>query len=535
MAPPQPPLRPGSGPAPPEPVFVEPIAVAGETYWVDADAGDDANDGRTEATAFRSLQRATAALNKAGGDRLWLKGRFLETLTVAGLNPSAHPTRRTVVQVAFNAAGEPYEAIIDGGLTSPGDFPFDRQGLPAGFGSGEGGYLDRGVIISDCQYVTVSGLTIRGISGNGVLTWRSSHVRLEHLDVSWTSESALNLANGQVTDPMVSDLSIAYCRINQSNLGHWANEATGSGYSMRSETVTIVACNGFEVVGNHVSNSLMEGIDFKFGSRNGVIRGNLIENTRSAAIYVNEGDDAEIFHNDIRRIGWFDPQDGSGIKEAAPFLEQRLGIAVRADSSVGISIANGDLEPHRAFETGRSSGIRVYENVVSWTRDNGLVIWNEWRIRGEQGWLLDDIQIFNNVFHRSCQDELGNFAVQFDVGVTNCLIANNIVTEPGRPGMDIWESTAGAFSSSNTVLNNYFYLSPAGGFRGFDPLFGDPGIVALPAGLFDDGDYRLLPNSLAVDAGIEVSLPVRGSAGVDIGAFQLDVPEWSAGLLRKSP
>jgi hypothetical protein len=118
-----------------------------------------------------------------------------------------------------------------------------------------------------------------GIAGLGVLTWRASHVVLRNLTVEWTSQSALMLSNGRHDDPTVRDLTVEYCRVNQSHLGFWRDKENADrrkrGYEMRSETVSLIRWNGFHVHHNHISNSLMEGIDFKVGSRNGDIHHNI--------------------------------------------------------------------------------------------------------------------------------------------------------------------------------------------------------------------------------------------------------------------
>ncbi|MEM7202944.1 MAG: right-handed parallel beta-helix repeat-containing protein [Planctomycetota bacterium] len=516
-----------------------PIPVPGVTYWVDADGGDDLNDGLAEDRAFRSLTHAVAQLSDVGGDRLWLKGTFRETLLIQGLNSGdgvvPDPNRPTVVQCAFAPDGSPYPMAIDGGLRGIESFPFDRAGLPAGFGPGRGGYLDRGIEVINSNYLTLSGLAVRGIAGRGIWTSYSSHLRLEHVSVEWTSQSAMLLTNGDRDSPFARDLVVADCRINQSNLGLWQNQAAQLGFNRKSETLSIVQFDGFEIARNHVSNSLAEGIDFKFGSRNGQIYNNVVENMRGAQIYVNEGEDTDIYHNLLRGSGYYDPQDGSGLKlSTEQILEQLPGSASKPRiGATAIIIATGDLPPFEEYETGRSSGIRIFENVISWSHNNGLVVWNEWRILGKTGWALDNLQVFNNVFHRCCQAPgLRTYSIQLDVGVTNSSFVNNIVIDSGRPAIGIWGAEITSLPATVTLSNNLLWRNESEPLVGEASIHEDPRFVLEPATPNADFDFRLQSGSPAIDRGLEVGLGNTGGTPTDIGAFQTGVTPWEAGIER---
>ena len=370
----------------------ETAANVGATYYVDSQTGNDANDGLSHNSAFGTLKRAVAALDRSGGDTLVIHGTFHETLNLTGLNyPRSgrpNPNRRTLIRCDMNREGQLLPAIIDGRIPpSAESFPFDCKGMRPGFGpDADNRYLDRGIIIAQSNGITVDGLTVRGIAGLGVLTWRASHVVLRNLTIEWTSQSALMLSHGRPADPMVQDLAVEYCRVNQSNLGLWRDRENEDPqkrqHDMRSETMSLARWDGFNVHRNHISNSLMEGIDFKEGSRNGEIHHNIVEQCRSAGIYANEGRDTKIHHNIVRRIGYYDPQNGEGLSRGGAYLTRKLpGSRVGEPGATGILISNGDLDGPGAppLEVGHVSGIEVSDNVISWTGKAAVSVWNEWR------------------------------------------------------------------------------------------------------------------------------------------------------------
>lgn len=522
-----------SGPSPAAPSLPAPLAVPGTTYYVNATTGSDDFDGRSPATAVRSLRKAAAALSATGGDRLVVEGTFAETLQLKGINnpaaASPDPAQPTVIQCAFDAAGMPAVARIDGGITGAASFPYDKRGLPPGFGAGTGNYLDRGIVITDCNYVTVSGVDVRGIAGHGVLTWKSSHVRLEHLTVEWTAESGILLHNGGTTEPMIADMTVAQCRVNQTNLGAWADLATLQGYNMRPESVSVVSCDGFEIAANHLSNSLMEGIDFKMGSRNGEVRNNVVENTRSAGIYCNEGRDSGIFHNLVRSIGYYDAEDGAGLRLAAPYISSKIPQVITASGASGIVIGNGDLSGIN--ETGRASGIRVWENAISWTLKSAIAVNNQWRLEGRTGWLLDDIHVHNNVAYRSNQGTSSGFsAIVIDVGATNSTVVNNIASCGARRGIAVWEIGLGGFFATSGISHNLHFGNAQQVIQGINARGGNPLFVGAPGAPGDLADFRLAPESPAIGAGMDVALPGARGNSPDIGAYQSSVPPWTAGI-----
>ena len=162
----------------------------GATYYVDSVTGNDGNAGLSPASATKTLQAGVRKLNPAGGDTLVLKGTFNETLNLSFINTRSDPNRETVIKCAVEANGRPLPAIVDGGIPgAASSFPYDCQGKDPGFVAGKGNYLDRGISILSCTYVTVDGLEVRGIAGLGILGWRSSCLTLKNLKLEWITDS----------------------------------------------------------------------------------------------------------------------------------------------------------------------------------------------------------------------------------------------------------------------------------------------------------------------------------------------------------
>lgn len=498
-----------------------PLEVPGTTYYVNATSGHDHNHGLSAANALLTLRAGVAKLSPDGGDRLILQGTFQESLSIADINNPAgsapDPTLPTVIQCDFDAAGNPLAAAIDGGISGASSFPFDKQGLPPGFGPGTGNYLWFGINITDCNYLTLSGFEVRGIAGMGINGFGASQLSVEHMTVQWTTGSAM-FFNVSPAEPAVADLTVAHCRVNQSNLGAWQNQATQQNFNFTTETISIVKYDGFSVFRNHISNSMMVGIDFKEGAKNGSIRNNLIENLRSIGIYANEGDDTLIFRNVVRQIGYYDPEDGTGLQLAAPYLSQKLPFTIPADGASGIVLSNGDLGA--VHETGRCSGNRVYENIVGWTLKNGINVNNEWRNEGKTGWEMDDNHLYNNVVFRSAQQS-GAGGLVLDVGMTNSTITNNIIDHSKQYGVFIFGS--GNFFASNVISNNLYHLNANYGVLGLNPQLGDPRFFERPPIVGLGFDFRVEPGSPAIGTGV-------GSSGaVDIGAYQRNQTTWAVG------
>lgn len=515
--------------------FLAGSVAAQKTIYVNSATGNDANSGLSAGQAVRTLANGVRKLSRAGGDRLVLSGSFREPLSLTNINNPTSGTPNpswTTIESALDAQGNPTGAIDGGVPSSASAFPYDKRGLPWGFGPGKGNYLYLGVWISQCNWIRLRNLKIHGVAGQGIIAVDTSHLDIDGLTVQWTSQAAMALGNTTigVGEAPSRDLTVQNCRIDQCNLGEWSNRAASQGFSLGSQSLSIVTWDGFRVLNNHLSNSMREGINFSAGARNGMVAGNLVENVRAAGIYADEAQDTFVARNVVRRIGWYDPANGSGLVLASPYFTQKSGVTINEDGSTGILLSNGDLGPLAPRETGRISGIWVFENVVSWTRKNGISIVNRWRTSGRSGWFLDNLHVFNNVVHRSCQNLAGTSAISIDASATHSTIFNNIMLDCAQYGMFVYDSQLFPFFQVNAITNNLFWGNAVNGTLGSAPVLADPRLVNVPATVGAVGNFIPLLGSPAIGAGVHLPFLRPFGGPTDIGAYQSNVPPWQAGL-----
>jgi len=147
------------------------------TWHVDAVKGNDANDGRTPATAWKTTTRAAKG-PLAAGDRLVFAGGqvFPGTLTLKGSAGGA-PDRLTI-----SSYGEG-RATIDGG-TGDGLVADVLQGLRVerlivvGAGRLSGNRGGRGVALTQVRDAVVDEVEASGFQKAGIVAWDSANVRI---------------------------------------------------------------------------------------------------------------------------------------------------------------------------------------------------------------------------------------------------------------------------------------------------------------------------------------------------------------------
>ena len=514
-------------------------AASATTWYVDSNHGADANPGTSPASAFATLAHASAQLDTAGGDTLSMKGSFKETLVLIGLNTQADAGRQTVVESTDPAT----PARIYGGTgLNASAFPYDCRGLPEGFGPGQGGYLTKGITVTNTNYITLRNVVVEGIAGLGILTWNTSHVAVLNVTVQWISNTAMEFHHGGPTKPsapFMANLTVAGCTMRQMNLAKFTDRTRNPKlFSMKAEALSIIHVDGFHVHHNQLLNGMMEGIDFKEGSKNGRVHNNLVSATRSAGIYADEVHDVDVFQNIVRWVGYHDPEDGSGLQQACAWMKTK-GITLQCFSS-GILINVGDLEG--GIMTGRESNVRVFQNVVHGVWRFAFTISNAYRVgENHSFWELDNNTIFNNVFASSGVRPPFNDDVLFDIGATHTTFFNNAVVRGKAGGVSVWAgganaSTRAAFWATAVSTNNLYWENGAdnatNGWKGNASVIADPLFVRVPAGPGDpSADFSLRVGSPAIGAGVGDEAVPGCPPGVcaDIGAYPYGRPKWRVG------
>ena len=513
------------------------IAVtSASTWYVDSEHGSDTNAGNDPSAAFRTLAHASSNMDTKGGDTLSMAGQFMETLALLNINTQADPGRQTVVESTDPAN----PASIYGGTgLNASAFPYDCRGLPEGFGPGQGGYLTKGVTVTNSNYFTLQNVVIEGIAGLGLQTWNTSHVAVLNVTVQWLSNTAMQFHHGGPTKPsapFMKNLTLAGCTMRQMNLAKFTDrEKNPKLFSIKAEALSIIHVDGVSVHHNQLLNGMMEGIDLKEGTKNGVVHNNLVSATRSAGIYLDEVHNIDAYQNIIRWVGYHDPEDGSGIQQACTWMKTK-GIVLTCYSS-GILINVGDLLG--GIMTGRESNVRVFQNVVHDIWRYAFTISNAYRV-GEKHlyWELDNNTIFNNVFASSGYRPPFNDDVLFDIGCTHTKFFNNIIIRGKTGGVSVWAgganiTTRQAFWNTAMSTNNLFWQNGANnvtnGWAGNKSTTADPLFARVPSGPGDaSGDFELTAPSPAIRAGAALAGCPPGVCQ-DIGAYAFGQPAWQVG------
>ncbi len=325
------------------------------------------------------------------------------------------------------------------------------------------------LLILKSSHIEISGLRIQNVQGNG----RGEGIYVEG------PASDIIIKNNHTFNTLASGIS-AWGVPWRSNPGDFNNirdlkilnnkveKACNGGYN---ECITLSnGVNGFVISGNEIFNggdpiNGGEGIDVKLGVQNGVISDNYLHDLTRRGIYI----------------------DAAGILNfSKPFAKK----------------------------------IKVFNNIVRNCVGQGMALMTEGK--GD----IFDIDIYNNVFYNNTEDGLMVYDHPAGNGVIRDVrISNNTCYNNNRFGILL------SFPRSYNMVfrNNLLYKNKNGDLKlqhgrrtasnnlvGVNPLF----INA------DDGNFRLKPNSPAIDAGTRMNAPnldfdgnVRDSS-IDVGAFE---------------
>jgi len=346
----------------------------------------------------------------------------------------------------------------------PGELPVIDG---AGLGLPEWGGL---VSIERKRYIVISGLKVTNAGPHpnnaGILVDSSEHVVIERNVTHNTVSSGIGVWRS--TDVVIDSNDVSL--------------ACNDGFQ---ECITISVTKGFEVRGNHVHDGGPgtnggEGIDVKEGSSQGRVYGNHVHHLKRNGIYVDAWDkhtfDIRVYGNTVHDCGH--------------------AFSVASESG-------GLLE-----------NVRVYNNLGYRCRDFSAAI---------AGWgnqtphPMKDIYFVNNTFWGN-----GGGFLLLNGEVQNAVVRNNILSQ--NKNYQLAVSEAGR-RELYTVDSNLFD-GPGGWdreFRGERALRGQARFVDP-----EKGDFRLLPDSPAIDRGSPKDAPDTdfdgnarpAGAGFDIGAFE---------------
>jgi parallel beta-helix repeat protein len=366
------------------------------TYYVST-GGSDSNNGTSVGTAFLKIQKCINTM--VAGDTCFVRGgTYSESVTI---NKQGNSVSSITLKNYQNET-----PIISGGIT-----------------------------LTNADYWVIDGITVQGSSSYGIYSDGSDNITYKNCEVDHPLDGGI--INRNSTNVVVDN-----CNVHHTN---WRGDGS-------HEAISMVNVNGFEVRNNQVHDSKEEGIDAKYGARNGKIYNNVVYGNGGPNIYIDAASNIDIFNNNV--------YGATGDKA-------NIGLAVEVNSN--------------NYST---DNIKIYNNIM---RDSkgGVSFWVE---AGAEGYAsFDGTQIFNNLFYRNISRGAIRYG-GFSNYATNSQIKNNIF-KGNSSTIDV-TGTAG-------IDHNLFDTSPKGTNAITTSSFGFADEVGF--------DFHLNSNSPAVNAGVSVT------------------------------
>jgi hypothetical protein len=245
-----------------------------------------------------------------------------------------------------------------------------------------------------------------------------------------------------------------------------------------AEMISISGANEVIVRNNHIyRNERGEGIDFKDGTHNSQIYGNIVENTASCSIFL----------------------DARGVVSNIDIHDNIVHVPTHS----AFVLANEEVYPNTNRNPGSEiRNVNIYNNIV-YDSLFGVRI----GCFGVSGGKIDGVNVINNVFYKTANDVGG---ADSKVSISNVVFRNNIFN---KSGMYLQQGVGATFD------HNMFDTTCIGS----DCVLGDPQFVN-PA----SHDFHLKGISTAIDRCSSIGAPSADfdgnarpqGAGYDIGAYE---------------
>lgn len=356
-------------PAPPELPAPDP-AVAGEQLewsglalrdvWVDGARGDDANDGTSEAAAYRTVDAAWRSVAASGsgpsGVRLRLAAGSYPAEALPNYWESVHGTAGAPIVL------EPASAAADVTFSSAINAYDVRYVYFVGFtvrpaGGGDAFHCER------CDHVLLRGMHLDG--GNH----EESHevLKVNQSSAFFVEDSDIHTANDNAIDFVaVQGGHVTGSRIHDAD--DWCAYAKGGSADIRFEGNTLYDCGtGGFTAGQGTSSQFLVEPYLRYEAERIVFTGNVVRDVEGAAVGVNGGSQVRIAGNTFVRVG-----RRSHLIEVLPGLRDCIGADPRCDEH---RRAGGWVPP------GEDEAVTVPNGEVV---IEGNVLWNPpgWRAEG---------------------------------------------------------------------------------------------------------------------------------------------------------
>ncbi|TXH02011.1 MAG: DUF1565 domain-containing protein [Candidatus Moraniibacteriota bacterium] len=335
-----------------------PFILASTTYYV-SPSGNDSSTGSLS-SPYRTIARCISSLS--AGDTCTLRaGTYPETLTLSKKGTSTSPITITT----YNNE----KAIVDGEHTRPT------------------------ASLSSAEHIIISGLVLTKSSSYALYSDGSKNITIRGVEVDHPLDGGLIFRNGQKI------------KVENSNIHHTNFRGDGS-----HEAISMVNTSDFEIKHNRVHDSLEEGIDAKYGARNGSIHHNEVYGNGGPNIYVDAASNIKIYNNNVYDAKGDKANIGLAVEiHQNRYLTENIEIYnnIIRDSPGGVSFW---IEPSAASYA-RFNNIKIYHNLFYDNKARGA-----FRL-GTAAAYSSDIELVNNIFWKNTQniDTLTNVDASYNL------------------------------------------------------------------------------------------------------------------------
>ena len=447
------------------------VTIAMANDYFAAPHGNDDSPGTFD-KPFQTIQRGVDALKR--GDNLYVfPGIYREKILMREI-------KGTVDQpVTIRALGQ---VKLVGGLSLKGKSYKDRHSTallsdPAHHHPLYGGTIVR---IENCSYLTFSGFCISDSEAFGIGSLKCNNLTIERCITRDTGASGIYMYDGK-------EITVKFNEVMRAS-----SYPRRIGENGAEESISIVSCDGFEVMYNRVHESGNvnyvegsapgvggEGIDVKEHSKNGSVHHNYAWNLMRLGFYID---------------AW-NAQDMANISFYNNVAHNTNGIALGCEDG------------------GQLRNIRVYNNLSYNNFSSGLIL-ADWIKGGKK----DDIYIVNNSF-------VYNWTNALDLGSEkhrNIQFINNIVWKNNHSGEE-------EISKGSAHVKRF-----DGNLVGVDPLLQEPGIKAYFSVKEGPGVDKGATLPFTIERDLNDGLRMIGDS-VDIGAFESGAQPISPRIVYVSP
>jgi len=491
------------------------------TYYVDATNGSDSNSGTSPEIAWKTINKVNNSSFNPGDSILFKRGEeWREQLTVPSSGSPGNP-------ITFGAYGYGDDPIISGAdlvttwgdeggnvwsailVTEPKILFIDgtndnKQAALADVDTANDWYWESNVLYIYSTSDPNTAYTNPGIEasvrpylrGNGLIHIDTKqYVIIDGIDTDKSSSHSVKIA-APSDNIIIKNSTHAYsydgglCATGSRNGGssnitfnsntvHHSNCAGSIAYH---EGISVEYVNGFEISGCEVYSCYEEGIDAKYGSKNGIIQGNLSYSNYHEAIMVDGASNVDICQNLVHD---------------------------QNDAGIFVAIENNSYP---------TTNINIYYNLIL-DNSKGIKFWTPKVIISD----LKNINILNNTFYNN------EIAIMWDSSVCenysgNNNIKNNIIWCKSNWNYAIKDETIGNIGINNSKIDaNTFQASAYSDTLGINYII----VTDINFRNESNNDYVLQGGSPCINAGIDVGLTqdydgntVPNGWAVDIGAYE---------------